>query len=286
MRSASFLSFPRLFGVILLLLLAGYATLFAQEKAARPVISSYTLGVGSAHVADTYLTPLRYHGTAWRFDYRRLQAGPFAPERITSKADVSLSLEKTHNPAGNATMWDAMIGIDWGLMRRWRPLPSLALAVGGEIAVSGGAFYNTRNGNNPVSAKASATVGLTGLAVFDFRIGRLPARLIYQPSIPVAGAFFSPEYGQLYYEIYLGERKNLAHCAWWGNYFALDHLLALDLRFGARSLRLGYQGKIYSTHVNHILTRSFTHLFVIGFTTEWLAVNPRKHSSLRLINAF
>lgn len=255
------------------------------QDVARPVTSSFTLGIGSAHVADTYLTPLHYRGTSWLLDYRRMQAARFSPERFTTRLGVSLDLGHTHNPAGNGKMWDAMLGVDWSLMRRWSVINSLTLAAGGEIALKGGAFYNARNGNNPASAKASATLGLTGFAAYDFRIGRLPVRAIYEPSIPVVGAFFAPEYGQLYYEIYLGERRNLAHCAWWGNYFALDHLLALDLRLGSTSLRLGYQGKLLSTHINHVVTRSFSHMFVIGVTTEWLSINPRKTSPIPLIHA-
>lgn len=266
-------------------LMLSAAPIVHGQEASRPVTSSFTLGMGSAHVADTYLTPLHYRGTSWLLDYRRMQAACFAPDRFTTRLGISLDLGHTHNPAGNAKMWDAMLGVDWALMRRWKVLDRLTLAAGGEIGVSGGAFYNARNGNNPASAKASATVGLTGFAAYDFRISRLPVRVIYEPSVPVIGAFFAPEYGQLYYEIYLGERRGLAHCAWWGNYFALDHLLAVDLRLGSTSLRLGYQGKVLSTHVNHIVTRSMSHLFVIGVTTEWLSINPRKPSAIPLIHA-
>ncbi|MDE6078701.1 MAG: DUF3316 domain-containing protein [Duncaniella sp.] len=271
--------------IVIAALIGGTGVCRADDEA-RPVVSSYTLGVGSASLTDTYLTPLHYRGTTWQADYRRLQAAPFHPEKLTMKLGVNLDVAQTHNPAGNATMWEAMLTADWGVMRRWSLLPTLTLAIGGEVRLQGGAFYNARNGNNPASAKAAATIGLTGLASYTFRIGRLPIRAVYQPSLPALGAFFSPEYGQLYYEIYLGERRGLAHCAWWGNYFALDHLLAFDLQLGRTQLRLGYQGRYLSTHVNRLSSTASANLFVIGITTEWLSLSPRKPSPIPLIHAY
>ena len=92
----------------------------------------------------------------------------------------------------------------------------------------------------------------------------------------MAGVFFSPDYGELCYEIYLGDHSGLAHAAWWGNYFKLDDQLTADLHFGSTNLRIGYHGSIFSSEVNHIVTNIFTHAFTIGVSGEWLSVNPRK----------
>jgi hypothetical protein len=92
--------------------------------------------------------------------------------------------------------------------------------------------------------------------------------------LPVTGAFFSPDYGELYYEIYLGNHSGLAHAAWFGNYFRLDNLLTADLRLGSTNLRLGYRADVMSTKVNNIVTRRVTHSFVIGVSGEWLSL-PR-----------
>ena len=117
-------------------------------------------------------------------------------------------------------------------------------------------------------------------------LGR-PLTLRYQPVLPVAGVFFSPDYGELYYEIYLGNHSGLAHFAWWGNYFMLDNHLTADLSLGATSLRLGYSGRIFSSKVNDIVTHVFTHAFVVGISGEWMSLNPRKGISAdaRIISA-
>ncbi|MCM1519810.1 MAG: DUF3316 domain-containing protein [Lachnoclostridium sp.] len=247
----------------------------------RPVRAAYTAEIGSSHLADTYLTPLRYDGIHAALAYQRYQAMKFAPERWTMSLTLNLGLDKADNPARNATMWNLALDADWGMMHRWRVHPLLTLAAGGSTTISAGALYNARNGNNPVSAKASWTVDVTGYAACHLTIGHLPVTIVYRPTIPVTGVFFSPDYGELYYEIYLGNHSGLCHGAWWGNYFRMDNLLTADLEFGATYLRVGYHGGIFSSKVNDITTNVFTHSFVVGISGEWLSLNPRKPRSCK-----
>lgn len=242
----------------------------------RPVFAAYTVEWGSSHLTDTYLTPLKYDGWHAAFDYQRYQAMKFAPRDWTMRLCFNLSIDKTDNPARNASMWDIMLTADWGMMRKWRPADGLTLAAGGSTGIELGCLYNARNGNNPASAKAAWTVNLTGFASYRTNLWRLPVTLTYQPTLPVTGVFFSPDYGELYYEIYLGDHSGLAHCAWWGNYFRLDNRLSADLHFGSTNLRLGYHGSIFSSKVNHLVTNRFIHALSIGVSGEWISVDPRK----------
>ncbi len=245
----------------------------------RPVTASYTLEAGSSHLTDTYLSPLKYDGWHTAFAYERYQAMKFSPERWTMSLTASLALDKTDNPARNASMYSLMVRAGWSMMRRWRPfsaLPSLTLALGGGVGLEAGALYNDRNGNNPASAKAALTLDLTGFASWRTRVGRLPVTLTYRPTLPLAGAFFSPDYGELYYEIWLGDHGGLAHFAWPGNYFSLDSRLTADLHFSATSLRIGYAGRVFSSKTNDIVTNIFTHALVIGVSGDWLSLDCRK----------
>lgn len=253
----------------------------------RPVISSYQLEIGSAHLCDTYLTPLHYDGWQGAFTYGRMQAMRFNPRRWVMSLDMSLSLARTLNPAGTAAIWAVDFNPSWSMI--WRtPLPQgFTLGAGGTVAADIGALYLARNGNNPVSARASLTLGVTGLAVWNGRIGRLPVTLAYRPTMPLTGAFFSPDYDELYYEIWLGNHKNLCHAAWPGNFFRLDNLLTADLHFGATTLRLGYRCDIGSTKVCGIVTRTATHMFVIGVCSEWISLRAgaRRTPDARIISA-
>ena len=279
----------RLFIVIICLIMSVALWASEDDKTLRPVAAAYTLEVGSSHLSDTYLTPLKYGGQSFALGYERMQAMRFSPERWVMQLTGRLELNRALNPAHNATMWDLGLELQWGMMRRWSVdgVSGLQLYAGGATTLDVGALYLSRNGNNPVSAKAAWTVGLTGAAVYNFKISRLPVCLRYQPVLPVTGAFFSPDYGELYYEIYLGNRDNLAHAAWFGNYFRLNNLLTADLRLGSTNLRLGYRGDILSTKENNIVTRRITHTLIIGVSGEWLSLprSGRISSNAKIISS-
>lgn len=241
----------------------------------RPVFSAYTLNAGSAHRADTYLSPIKYSGWSVGFGYERLQAMKFDPERWIMGLKIDVAAERTLNVSGNAAMWYVGVDASWGMMRRWRLPDSFSAGIGPAIALNGGCLYLARNGNNPASARASVNFAATGYAAWSGRLLNVPVIVRYEAMLPVIGAFFSPDYGELYYEIYLGNHSGLAHAAWWGNFFRYNHQLTADLRFGATSLRLGYRGEIFSTKVNDIVTRAFVHSAVVGVSGEWLSLNPR-----------
>lgn len=275
----------RFFNTIALSLAATVAV--AQNDSAvveilRPVTSAYSIEVGSSHLTDTYLTPLNYDGWTAAMSYERLQAPRFNPEGAIMQLRGRLSVDRDQNPARNATMWGLDLNVDWGVLWRLKSsrLPrGLALSGGFNTGIDLGALYLARNGNNPVTAKAAWTVGISAMAVYNFRLGALPLTLRYQLSLPLTGVFFSPDYGELYYEIYLGNRSGLVHCAWPGNYFRLDNLVTLDLRFKGATLRLGYHNEVFSGKVNNIVSGHTVHSFVIGLANEWISLSPRRKLS-------
>lgn len=261
----------------------------AQEHdTLRPVLSAYTMEIGSSHIADTYLSPLRHSGWNIALNYERMQAMRFDPERWVMDLEGRLALERTlNNPARNAPMWDIDFRLGWGMSRRFRLNQRWSIHAGGFTDIEAGAIYKPRNSNNPVAAKAAWTVGATASAVLNATVFKLPVCLRYRVSMPLTGVFFSPDYGELYYEIYLGNHSGLAHCAWPGNYFRLDNLLAADLRFGSTILRVGYSGRYFSSKSQGLVTRKSSHCLVLGVCSEWISLPSRKRNSetARIISA-
>ncbi|MCM1518926.1 MAG: DUF3316 domain-containing protein [Pseudoflavonifractor sp.] len=258
-----------------------------ETKPIRPVTSAYMLEAGSGHLADTYLSPLKYDGWHAAFNYERRQAMRFDPERWMMHLGGGIALDRTDNPARNATMWSLMLDAEWGMERRWQIPYGLTVTAGGSTSIEGGCLYSARNGNNPASAKAAWTVNATVAIAWPVRIGRLPILLRYGVTMPVTGLFFAPDYGELYYEIYLGDRAGLVHGAWWGNYLKIDNLVTADLQFGATTLRLGYRGNILSTKADDVTTRMVSHSVVIGIVSEWISLSPghRPDPEARIISA-
>ncbi len=259
------------------------ATLSAEScdsvQVVRPVSSFYMVEAGSSHLTDTYLSPIKYSGWHTGLDYERTQAMRFSPDKWVMQMRFGLGFDKALNSPGNQSMLSGELHFSWGMMRRWRFNGGFSAGAGGSALLDAGCLYRDRGGNNPASAKASLMAAATGYVCWSGSLGRLPLSLRYQPVLPVVGAFFAPDYGELYYEIYLGNHSGLAHCGWWGNYFALENLLTADLRLGSTTLRIGYRGKAYSTKVNHTVTNVSTHAAVIGVGGEWISLSPDRRLS-------
>ncbi|MEE1365752.1 MAG: DUF3316 domain-containing protein [Muribaculaceae bacterium] len=238
----------------------------------RPVTSSYSVEYGAASTLDTYLSPLRYQGSTITLNGSWLKAMRQNPRRLIMAFDASIGLESQLSPARNSRLYDFSLDFSWSMMYRWRPIEHFQVGVGGGAALNIGALYLARNSNNPVSARASVDITANAMASYSLHIGRLPVRLIDRVSIPMVGAFFSPEYGETYYEIYLGNHAGLAHCGWWGNHFRIDNLLAADISLGTVALRVGYHFDFSSGKVHDIVTRHTTHSLVIGLTHDSLNI--------------
>lgn len=240
----------------------------------RPVESVFEFGAGSAQLIDTYLTPLKYAGWGVSFAYNRTQAMKFNPENWVMKLAFHLDYDHTLNPARNATMHFAEVGAEWGMMRRFRLPYGFSAGVGPAVQLNAGCLLNSRNGNNPASAKFDLTADAVGYLSWSTRLGNVGLRIRDMVSIPVAGGFFSPDYGELYYEIWLGNHSGLAHFGWWGNFVSVSNFLSADFQIGGTLLRVGYRYGFNRTTVNHIISRRESHQFVIGIGGEWLSLNP------------
>lgn len=270
----------RIFAI--LLIAASSLTSAAQDtlkvEVLRPSISSYTAEVGSASILDTYLTPIRYSGINTRIAYEGLRAMGFSPDRWIMQGATALEYANVQNPAGNHTMHSLMLDVKWGMMRRWHNVltPRLTLHLGGSPQLRGGVIYNAYNSNNPVSAKIRFSLDLTAMASYHLNIGRLPVTLRYQATMPTIGAFFSLDYGEAFYEVYLGNTKGLVNVGWWGNRFDMENLVTADMHLGKSVLRIGYRNLIETSWVHNLNTQIFTHGFVIGISGEWLQLGARQ----------
>ena len=256
-------------------------------KIERPVNSAFTFDMGSSSILDTYLSPIKYTGMNLRLGYERLQAMKFNPVPWVMQMDAGIEYQRTKNIPRNHSMHSLMIEYQWGMMHRWNVMQGLQLMAGGSTRFRGGAIYNSYNSNNPVSPKIHWSLNLTGMAVYNTNIGNLPVTFRYQASLPFIGAFFSPEYGESFYEIYLGNLENIVHCGWWGNRFDIRNVLTVDLHFGRTSLRIGYRGQIETSFVNNLNYHFYTNSFIIGVSGEWMSLKPRENTTekARIISA-
>lgn len=251
----------------------------AQDDAEvlRPPAVLFTGGIGSASVLDTYLSTVTYGGVATSLAYEHTQAMGGAPDRWIRQLRLGVDFNATDNRHGNNDTYTLLLHARWSPMCRFRfdALPKLQVMVGPMTQLRGGIHYNEANSNNIVNAKIHWSVGAQAMAVLNTRLGRLPVTLRYNAGLPLLGVFFTPEYDESYYEIYLGNRKKLVRFGSPACRFDLDHEITADLHLGSTIVRVGYRNLIERSWVSHINTHVTTHSLVVGIGGEYLAVGRK-----------
>lgn len=251
-----------------LIVLSSSLSIIAQtpETDSRPIISSYALQVGGETAVSTYLSPLRYSGPRIGLSGRWGKRLPVNPERLSMQFSADAGGAFMSARGLSTSMYDAGIGFDWRLYYTWHPASAWSVSAGGGAGLGAGVLYKPSNGNNPAAAYADIHLALAARGAWSGRLGRLPVTVTDEVSLPSLSTFFSPEYAEPYYAIYLGYRRGLVNAGWWGNHFALDNLLNVRLFFGKRALDVGYRLNIDSSWVHHINTQRVSHSLSIGVT--------------------
>ena len=227
-------------------------------------LSMFTVDAGYASIHDSYLTPITYDGMDLAMQYEAMRS--IRNDQWLWQLQVGADYNLVENDAQNNELHKLMGDITFDMQRQWRQLIAhrVNVSVGPMTQLRAGIIYNEVNSNNPVSVRAHWNVGITGMASMDTRLWRLPVMLRYQAQLPALGVFFAPEYDESYYEIYLGNHKNLAHLGWWGNRLDMTHYLGADLHLGKTTLRIGYRTRLEHWSVNHLKVHDVTHSFVLG----------------------
>ena len=240
----------------------------------NPWVNQATLaGIGQTFLLDTYLSPLRYDGTSLSILHERIHATRLFSERLLLQHQFHIQLANTTNPIGNATQYYANLSYHLNGLYPVMDIYRFRLFVGGGIDASLGGIYNTRNSNNPGSAKASSNLNLAVMARYNWN--RFTFR--WQLSTPFAGLFFAPGFGQSYFEIFaLGNTSGTTHFGSFHNQQALRNYFTVDIPLRNFTIRTGYLGNYYRTDVNSLITNIRTHQFMIGIVSESLSLGGRR----------
>lgn len=261
----------------------------AEEKPLRSIFSSTMFQIGKERIYDSYLSQIRYSGLQVGISNERMQIARYGKGKFTNQQLVGLTFASTDNETGNGNTLAGFVDYGYGTFYTFHPTPSLKILAGGILAGSAGFIYNTRNSNNPVSAKIDLNLNPSAMVIWSFRLFRQPVTLRYQASLPVAGVFFSPQFGESYYEIFdLKNHEGVVHFGSFHNRFNMLNLLTVDIPIHRFGLRLGYRNKIRSTHINDITTQLYDHDFIIGISTEFIPLKRGRSQQVKqaVLNAF
>lgn len=252
-------------------------TLAAQTTASAPFDttgihhSMWLVGAGRSNALDTYISPLEYTGPTFTLAHLTERGLRRSGGRVSFSTRLDGRLAYVTSTAGNHDAYDGDVAFAVAWRYNWKPRPDLRLALGGMAEADLGFTYNTGlSGNNPAQGRAALAVGLSALAAYDSRLGRLPLTITLQADAPMMGMKFQPHYGQSYYEIFaLGHQTGHLHVTWPGNAPTLRTLLTAQFHFRRLTATVGYLSDVRQSKVGGLKYHSWNNSFVIGFVRHF-----------------
>lgn len=243
------------------------------------VLTSTLIGVGSATLQDSYLSPLYYRGTGVQVLHERAYSLPRWGRGYSFQQYLKFNLASTKNPTQNNSTLGGMLTYQGGVLYRLPVESPLRLYAGAQAEATVGFIYNQRNGNNPATAKVMSNLRLTAMATYQFMIKEYPLLMRAQLSTPFAGVYFAPKFGQSYYEIFgLGNKHGIVRFGSFHNHQALNGLFTVDLPVRRATIRVGYLYDGMRTEANYISTHCSSHSFLLGYAKAFQVTEPKKRS--------
>jgi hypothetical protein len=259
--------------LLLLVSLSGYA----QEETALPLTyQSISVGGGKTSVYDSYLSPLKYSGTNISLLVERTKPTRLWKGRIAVQQLFHLEVADTKNPSGSSKSYAGTLEYDYGLYYRWNPIRNIRLYTGLQGDFLAGAIYNLRNTNNPANAKIHLNLNASAMAAYTFQIKQQPIQIRYQINMPLTGMLFSPEFGQSYYEIGLGDQSPLIYLAAWHNHRTISNTLSVEVPLNLCTLRITGANRLYQTQLNDLKTQILSHTIYLGISKYFHTVSGKQ----------
>jgi len=262
-------------------LLLLFFSLFCFSQDGTPISLTYKItqvGYGISKVYDSYLSPLKYSGSNVGLHYEQMKKTGLMNGNVSEQHQMNANYSWCDNNSGTASYYTGLLEYNYGLLYGLKKTEKLQLLTGMQAGGLFGFVYNTRNGNNPATAKAHINLSLSAIANYKLKIRSQPVNLRYQISLPFIGAMYSPNFGQSYYEIGIGVTDNLVHFGSFHNYFSTRNILSAEIPLNKFTLLFSYHYSFYETRINDLDTQLINNTFYIGFSSNFFVVKG-KHKS-------
>ena len=251
----------------------------SQDNPISLTYKAEMVGYGTSSIYDSYLSPLKYTGNNVGLYYEQMKNTGLMNGNISAQHLFNANYSWTKNNSGTASYYAGLVEYNYGLHYRFKPVEKLQFFAGMQAGGLVGFVYNTRNDNNPATGKAHLNLSLSAIANYKLQIRKQPILFREQLGLPFIGALYSPQYGESYYEISLGDTKNLVHLASFYNYLSIRNMLSVEIPFNSFTLRLSHYFSFYETRINSLDTRLITNTFYIGFSQNFFVVSGKQKKS-------
>ena len=244
------------------------------------------IGAGKYFLKDTYLSPLKYDGYGISVLNERMKIIKLGGGKVSRQQLLNVDLSSSLNPAETVRTLSGFVDYSLGYHYRLTPMRNMRVLVGSSAQGEAGFIYNTRNGNNPASAKLGLNLNASALVLYTFKIKNYPITLRYQLESPFMGVAFSPQYGQSYYEIFsLGNNDGVVQFTSFHNQLAFRNYATVDLPVGNFTIRTGIMNNSNRMTLNGIKTNVISNSFMIGFVREFISFGGKKQHNNALLNS-
>ncbi|MDR0686334.1 MAG: DUF3316 domain-containing protein [Dysgonamonadaceae bacterium] len=256
---------------------------FSQEGPINLTYESTMLAIGASSVYDSYFSPLQYDGMKFGFISERMKifSRDESKLKLVSQHFFDVAYLQTANPTGTAVYRVGTFQYDYGLFYKLRTTCGLRLYLGAQIDCMLGFILNSRNGNNPATGKFHTGINLSSIASYALPVSSFPVRFSWQLSFPSVGVMYSPEFGQSYYEIGLGNRNNLLHLSSFHNYLFFKNIFTIEIPSGNTTFRVGYTDSFYQTRISNLETKLRSNDFYLGVSRNFFVAPGKKLNQYR-----
>lgn len=260
--------------LLMLFWLVPFAGMAQDSVALKPnkiVESTFSAGVGSSNVLDTYLSPLNYKGTELRLQYDRFRLTKMMGGKVGVQYQYSLFASNVKNDAKTAEEWAGMAYAALGYFYNANSqnafgVKNLSVMFGPQAEFGFGGVYNDRNSNNPANAKVYLDLKASAMVKYKLEILNYPLSLSNQISVPLVGLAFSPEYQQSYYEIFgLGYYGGVVNPTTFVSRPSLRNQFSADFPLNSSLIRISYLFEADQLKVNNLKFHSYSNIFMIGY---------------------
>jgi hypothetical protein len=252
-------------------------SLHAQDNKPVPLTYQSTLvGFGTNHIYDSYLSPLKYSGINVGLIYEQMSMIGLGNGNFASQHHFFIDYSYTENNTKTASNQSGLFEYNFGIPYRFNVNENFQVFAGPQAGILFGFIYNSRNGNNPASAKVNINAGLSGIAAYKFMIKSQPFRFRYQFNLPVVGSMYSPQFGESYYEIGLGNSEKLFYVSSFHNYFVFKNILSVELPLNWITMRVALVNSFYQTKINDLTTQIRSNTFYVGVSKNFYVVSGKK----------
>jgi hypothetical protein len=236
-----------------------------------------SVGIGSMHEYDSYLSPLLYKGSGFTLMSERLKY--FKPDfdKLSWFSEAVFQIGTTENPARNTNMFPLYFKYFIGVHYHWRPVKNLNLLGGSLLNMELGGRFQMANQNNPFSLSLNTNLWLSTMAYYHIPLRKRTLTIRNHFAMPFIGSMFSPHYTQTYYEIFgLGHTDGVITYSSFHKRMAWRNKLSLDIPVSCFTFRTGFLAERTVTKVNHLETRTTNLSFLVGFVYSFNSFKGNK----------